>query len=96
MRDTLSVTFPEGWTDPDRREYALTRLAHVVANAELSPGDLLALRYMSHGLTEAETGDALGVGRYAIHDRIERCRIRLGCKTTTHAVAQALRQGLIP
>jgi DNA-binding CsgD family transcriptional regulator len=87
----------QAWPDPDRRDGALERLLIRVHShqVELAPADLLALRFASHGLTEAETAAAIGYSKATVHDRLKRCRRLLAAKSTTQAVAEALRQGLI-
>jgi DNA-binding CsgD family transcriptional regulator len=62
----------------------------------LTEPELMTLRYASRGLTEPETADALGRSLEAVNDRLERCRLKLNARTTTQAVAEAIRRGLIP
>jgi DNA-binding NarL/FixJ family response regulator len=85
------------WSDADRREAALERLQ---ARVELERGELLAsellvLRALSHGLTEAEAAIVLGWTTDRVHDQAQRARRVLGCKTSLHAVATALRAGVL-
>ena len=53
------------------------------------------LRYLSHGLTEPMIAEARGVSLYTVKDHTSHARQRLAAKNTTHAVALALRLGLI-
>lgn len=60
-----------------------------------SQRQLEALSYHSHGLVESECADAMGVSCETVKTHLEVARRSLGAKTTTHAVAIALRLGLI-
>jgi DNA-binding CsgD family transcriptional regulator len=60
-----------------------------------SERELDCLRYTSHGLTAQECSEAMHYGVTSVEDALARARRDLGAKTTTHAVAIALRLGLI-
>lgn len=62
---------------------------------QLTPPELRVLTCLSHGMTYAMTADALGVGRRTVISQRETAVLKLRAKTTTHAVAQAIRRGLI-
>lgn len=62
---------------------------------DLSLRELQVLRCASVGLTEALTGDALGITAGTVGHYRDTARLRLGAKNTVHAVSQALRLGLI-
>lgn len=62
---------------------------------ELAARTLEALRYVSHGLTYKQAGAAMFVGTETVKTHLERAHLELRAKTTTHAVATALRLGLI-
>lgn len=53
------------------------------------------LTYLSHGLTLGMAADAMGVTVGTAREFRQTARFKLRAKTTTHAVALALRQGLI-
>lgn len=63
---------------------------------ELRPDELLALSALSHGLTVGETSTVLGVPIKTLKPRIRHARQLLRAKNSTHAVAVAIRRGLIP
>ena len=60
-----------------------------------APRELEVLRYASHGLTEYESADAMGVSAGTVNGYMQQVRRELRAKTWTHAVAIALRLGLI-
>lgn len=49
----------------------------------------------SYGLTTQMTADLYGLSHHSVREYLERARRQLGAKTTLHAVAIALRKGLI-
>lgn len=73
------------------------RLAARIADepALLTGREALVLRCASVGLTIEQTADALGLTRQTIEHHRDSGRLRLRAKNTPHAVALALRQGLI-
>jgi hypothetical protein len=87
----------QAWSDPDRRQAALGRLQTRVdlARSELLGAEVLLLRALSHGLTEAEAAVVLGWTGPSTRERAKRARLVLGCKSNLHAVATALRAGVI-
>lgn len=68
---------------PHRNTHALTTVE--VAN----------LRWFSHGLHRADVARARCVSEETVKSQIDSARMKLGAKTTAHAVAIALRHGLI-
>ena len=94
------------WPDPDRRDAALLRCLEDVYRAEglrpappratgVTAAELRALEAFSHGLGRTGTADALGVTLETVKTLTVRARRKLRAKDTTHAVAIALRRGLI-
>jgi DNA-binding NarL/FixJ family response regulator len=63
--------------------------------AGLSDKDLQVLRCFAHGLNNDMTADALERSPETVKAQTAAIRRCLGAKTTTHAVALAIRQGLI-
>lgn len=61
----------------------------------LSEGVLSVLRCHAAGMNERMTAEALSISAAAAHDRMRVARMKLGAKTQTHAVAIAMRHGLI-
>lgn len=62
---------------------------------DLTPSELRVIEAMSHGLTADQAGDLLGVAPETVKSQLKAARFRLRGKNTAHAVANALRQGLI-
>lgn len=98
----------ESWPDPDRRHYALLRLGRRIAaekrpgiyEAEPVPGELsaterAAIQAASHGLNADEAAEVLGLTFESLKHAQKYARRKLAAKNTTHAVAIALRRGLI-
>jgi len=63
---------------------------------DLTPPEVMALRLASHGLTAAMIADERGVSEQTVRTQLANARVKLAAKTTTHAVAVAMRHGLIP
>lgn len=61
----------------------------------LSPAQVRILELLSRGLTPEMVADATGWSPDAIDQQIRLARTALGAKNAAHAVAQALRRGLI-
>jgi DNA-binding NarL/FixJ family response regulator len=62
----------------------------------LSKRELQILELLSHGTTLAQAADSLGIGfETAKQPSRNAARFKLRAKNTTHAVATALRKGLI-
>lgn len=52
--------------------------------------------FASRGLTRRQIADATAKSPETIKTQLNFCRLKLGAKTTTHAVAEAIRRDLIP
>ena len=104
------MTLEELMPDEDRREVALGGLAIVVEHADeiypdrSAPGPesdhqrpryLDILQEMSYGFDRKETGRRLFLSPQTVMSHTKRARRELGAKNTLHAVAEALRRGLI-
>lgn len=88
------------WPDPDRRDDALYRVAAaIVARHEprtrLNPSELRALQAVSVGLDRNGVAAVHNLSPYTVAEQLQAARRALRAKNTTHAVAEALRQGLI-
>jgi DNA-binding CsgD family transcriptional regulator len=76
---------------PDKLLDALARLPSV----ELTAMELRCLLYASHGLEADETATVRGVALETVRGQLKQARRKLAAKNTAHAVAIALRAGLI-
>lgn len=88
------------WPDADRRDDALLRLLARVDNTlprrdSLAPMETRVLEALSHGLGYKGAAEVLGVGIETVKSDVVRARRALQAKDATHAVAIALRSGLI-
>lgn len=63
--------------------------------ADLTPREAEVLLCLSHGLDQKMTAETLGIGTETVQTHLKRARYGLKAKTTIHAVAIALRAGLI-
>lgn len=59
----------------------------------LTPGEIDALRLAADGCTSEQTARRLGVSRQAILTRTQSARVKLGARSTTHAVVLAHQTG---
>lgn len=64
--------------------------------SELTATELACLRGLSHGLTTGGVADLTGRGAETVKTQLRSARYKLAAKNSTHAVASAIRQGLIP
>jgi DNA-binding CsgD family transcriptional regulator len=62
---------------------------------ELTVIEVETLRYLSHGLGRADIARLRHVSPETVKSQTDRLRSKLAAKTTAHAVAIALRHGLI-
>jgi DNA-binding CsgD family transcriptional regulator len=84
--------------------FAALRLEHLTdphsiqksTAVRLSPRELAVLRLVSTGARGPEVGQALGIGEETIRSHMKKAQIKLGARCRAHAVAEALRQNLIP
>lgn len=74
-------------------ERLLERLA--TTSLALDYYELSALRCLAHGLTPRMAAEALGVTPDTVRSHLVTARIKLSAKNSTHAVAAAIRAGLI-
>ena len=61
-----------------------------------TPTQLETLRYASHGLEAAMIAEVRCLSEWTVKGQLADARRRLAAKNTTHAVAIALRLGMIP
>ena len=62
---------------------------------QLSGGEERALRLMAEGLTTPQAAKRAGVGMETVKAQLAAARAKLGARTTTQAVAMAIRHGMI-
>jgi DNA-binding CsgD family transcriptional regulator len=82
--------------DVARVERALGRIRRDVdATKLLTRRQRQALQRMSHGLTYEEAAAELGIGLETVKEHMKGARSRLNALNTNHAIAEAIRLGLI-
>jgi LuxR family quorum sensing-dependent transcriptional regulator len=62
----------------------------------LTPRELAVLRLVSTGAQSREVAEALGLGEETVRSHLKKAQSKLGVRNRTQAVAEALRQHLIP
>jgi DNA-binding NarL/FixJ family response regulator len=62
----------------------------------LTPREIAVLRLMSMGGQCHDVAEALGLGDETIRSHLKKAMSKLGARNRVHAVAEALRQNLIP
>jgi DNA-binding CsgD family transcriptional regulator len=70
-------------------------MGQTARTVEIAQRTLACLRYVSHGLTYEQAGEAMHVSAETVRQHMARARIELGAKTKTQACCTALRLGLI-
>jgi DNA-binding NarL/FixJ family response regulator len=86
------------WPDPDRRDEALERLAGRIGrqpDEALTPEQARTLELLSHGVGVKGTAELTHYSISTIASHVRAARRILQAKDTTHAVANALRAGII-
>ena len=66
------------------------------ARCRLTPRELAVLRLVSMGAQSAEVARALELGEETVRSHLKKAQAKLGVRSRTQAVAEALRQCLIP
>jgi DNA-binding CsgD family transcriptional regulator len=79
----------------------LEQLTHPDPNSigphvHLTPRELAVLRLVSGGAQCREVAEELGLGEETVRSHLKKAQSKLGARSRTHAVAEALRQHLIP
>jgi DNA-binding CsgD family transcriptional regulator len=65
-------------------------------HAHLTPRELAVLRLVSTGAQCREVAEALGLGEETVRSHLKKAQSKLGARNRAQAVAEALRQHLIP
>ncbi len=84
--------------------FAALRLEQLVApdpglfgsRGHLTPRELAVLRLISTGAQLREAAQALGLGEETVRSHMKKAQAKLGARSRTQAVAEAVRQHLIP
>jgi DNA-binding CsgD family transcriptional regulator len=66
------------------------------SSTRLTPRELAVLRLVSTGTPHREIAKALEIGEETVRTHLKKAQIKLGVRSRSHAVAEALRQNLIP
>ena len=75
---------------------SVDRLLHTMRHIDdITDRELEVLELMSRGCTYSETGRVLYVEASTVKSTLKRVRAKLGARNVTHAVAIALREGMI-
>jgi LuxR family quorum sensing-dependent transcriptional regulator len=85
---TLLVTYALG-------RAILLREAPSRPQVALSPREREALQWAAEGKSEWEIGERMGISEHGVDKHMRSARLKLGTTSRTHAVAEAIRQGLI-
>jgi LuxR family quorum sensing-dependent transcriptional regulator len=64
--------------------------------ARVTPRELAVLRLISMGRQTAEIATVLGLGEETVRSHLKKVQSKLGVRNRSHAVAEAIRQQLIP
>jgi DNA-binding CsgD family transcriptional regulator len=70
--------------------------ARIGSRAHLTPRELSVLRLVSIGEQCHDMAQSLGLGEETIRSHLKKAQAKLGVRNRAHAVAEALRQNLIP
>lgn len=95
------MTSADTFVDAIRRGYpqalhAVDRLLHDMRHVDdITDRELTVLELMSRGCSAKEAGRVLYVEESTIVSSVKRTRRKLGARNTAHAVAIALREGMI-
>jgi LuxR family quorum sensing-dependent transcriptional regulator len=85
---TLLATYALG------RSFVLRETRHT-QSPSLTPREREALQWAAEGKSEWEIGEIMGISEHGVDKHMRAARQKLGTTSRTHAVAEAIRQGLI-
>ena len=66
------------------------------SRSRLTPRELAVLRLAASGAQSSEIARALSLGEETVRSHLKKAQTKLGARNRTQAVAEALRQNLIP
>jgi DNA-binding CsgD family transcriptional regulator len=72
------------------------QVSRIAKGVALTPRELAVLRLLSVGHQIRETAKLLDLGEETVRSHVKKAQAKLGVKSRTHAVAQAIRRRLIP
>jgi DNA-binding CsgD family transcriptional regulator len=72
------------------------QVSRIAKGVALTPRELAVLRLLSVGHQIRETASLLDLGEETVRSHVKKAQTKLGVKSRTHAVAQAIRRRLIP
>jgi LuxR family quorum sensing-dependent transcriptional regulator len=73
----------------------LLRGSDTEGEANLSPRERVALQWAAEGKTDWETAQLMGISEHGVDRHMRFARQKLGTVSRTHAVAEAIRRGII-
>jgi LuxR family quorum sensing-dependent transcriptional regulator len=77
-------------------ELAVPDPSSIGPHIRLTPRELAVLRLVSTGAQFRDVAEALGLGEETVRSHLKKAQSKLGARSRTQAVAEALRQHLIP
>jgi DNA-binding CsgD family transcriptional regulator len=72
------------------------QVSRIGKGVTLTPRELAVLRLLSIGRQSAEIAEQLTLGEETVRSHLKKAQAKLGVRTRTHAVAEAIRRHLIP
>ena len=79
----------------NQKALELERGSDLLDRASLSPRETDAMTMLALGYSRAQAADSLAISEHTLRVYIESARFKLAALNTTHAVAQAIHQGLV-
>ena len=80
----------------NQRALELERGTDILETVSLTPRETDTLTMLALGMNRAQAADRLAISEHTLRVYIESARLKLSAMNTTHAVARALSQGLLP
>jgi LuxR family quorum sensing-dependent transcriptional regulator len=77
-------------------QLAAPDLNSIGPHVRLTPRELAVLRLVSTGAQFRDVAEALGLGEETVRSHLKKAQSKLGARNRAQAVAEALRQHLIP
>ena len=97
--EAIKVLISEGWNPPTPTERVMDKLADSLIRinrlSRITPAEQLVLYWAARGLSAPRTAQQLGLSSHTVKDQRKAAMHRLEARNITHAVAIAMREGLI-